>query len=114
MSKTNKQPAAPGPNAATGNLDPRSLEERIKAAQGKSSYVPDEDERHLYHVKMDRPAFDPTTGERKGAKPFKQKFTVQDWRNHLEHGAQLGYITEVIWNPELYAGANEAPEQDPE
>ena len=103
MSKTNKQPAAPLDEAA-----------RIKAAQGKSSYVPDEDERHLYHVKMDRPAFDPTTGERKGAKPFKQKFTVQDWRNHLEHGAQLGYITEVIWNPELYTGKEVAAQEEPE
>ncbi len=88
---------------------PLDKEARIKAAQGKSSYRPAANEMHLYHIKMDRPVFDPASGVKKGPRPYIQKFTVQDWKNHLTHGQALGYTTEIMWNPEAYAG-NETPE----
>ena len=89
--------------------------DRIKAAQGKGSYLPEEHERHLFHVKMDKPVFNPQTGE-KGSKPFIQKFTVQDWRDQQKHGAHLGYLNVVLWDPEAYSGVQtpevESPEED--
>ena len=77
---------------------------KIKAAQGESSYVAAPKERHLYHVKLDKPAFSPKDGK-KLSKAFIQKFTVQDWKNHLAHAKGLGFTAEVLWNPEEYAKA---------
>lgn len=77
---------------------------KIKAAQGESSYVAAPKERHLYHVKLDKPAFSPKDGK-KLSKAFIQKFTVQDWKNHLAHAKGLGFTAEILWNPEEYAKA---------
>lgn len=77
---------------------------KIKAAQGESSYVAAPKERHLYHVKLDKPAYSPKDGK-KLSKAFIQKFTVQDWKNHLAHAKGLGFTAEVLWNPEEYAKA---------
>jgi hypothetical protein len=80
------------------------MEAKIKAAQGESSYLADEKERDLYHIKLDKPAYSPKDGK-KLSKAFIQKFSVSDWKNHLKHGAGLGFTHDVLWNPEAYAQA---------
>lgn len=80
------------------------MEAKIKAAQGESSYVADPKERHLFHVKLDKPAFNPKDGK-KISKAFIQKFSVQDWKNHEKNGKGLGFTADVLWNPEEYAKA---------
>lgn len=94
-------------------LSPSSLEDRIKAAQGKGAYVADENERHLYHVKMDKQVFNPATGE-KASKAFIQKFTVQDWRDQQKHGVHLGFTMNVLWNPEAYLGETKPVQEEQE
>jgi hemolysin activation/secretion protein len=91
------------PEAAKKEAE-KAEQAKIKAAQGESSYVAAPKERHLYHVKLDKPTFSPKDGK-KLSKAFIQKFTVQDWKNHLAHAKGLGFTAEVLWNPEEYAKA---------
>lgn len=73
---------------------------RTKAAQN-GSYVPKEDERNIYHVKLDKPAFDPKSGK-KLSKEYIQKFTVAEWNSFVKNSSGLGYTMVIMWNPELF------------
>lgn len=78
----------------------KAEEARIKRAQS-GSYLPDVKERKLFHVKLDKPAFNPQDGK-KLSKAFIQKFTVADWKHFEKNSKGLGYTTEIMWNPEEY------------
>jgi len=73
---------------------------RIKSAQ-TGSYLPEPKERGIFHVKMDKPAFNPQDGK-KLSKAFIQKFTVADWKHFEKNNKGLGYTVEIMWNPEAY------------
>ena len=76
------------------------LQAKIEAAQ-TGSYLPKEKERNLYHVKLDKPAYNPKTGE-KLSKEFIQKFTEAEWNQFKRNSAGLGYEMEIMWNPETF------------
>lgn len=73
---------------------------RIKAAQS-GSYLPEVKERGIFHAKLDKPYFDPKTGN-KISKAFIQKFTIADWNSFIKNSTGLGYTIEIVWNPEIY------------
>jgi hypothetical protein len=73
---------------------------RIKAAQN-GTYIPKESERGIFHVKLDKPAFDPKSGA-KLSKEYIQKFTQAEWNQFLKNSSGLGYTMEIMWNPEVY------------
>lgn len=73
--------------------------EAMKKSAEISSYTPKENEKGLYHVKLDRPAFDPKSGQ-KISKSFIQKFTKAEWSQFEKNSTGLGYTIEVVWNPE--------------
>ena len=77
------------------------LEAKIKAAQGDGSYLAKENERGLFHIKLEKPAHDPQTGK-KLSKPFIQKFTPVDFKQFETANRGLGYTIVVLWNPEEY------------
>lgn len=70
----------------------------------KNDYVPGEGEKHLYHVRLEKPLYNSKTGERL-SKPFIQKMTKAEYRAFVSgpQGAtnadRLGYTVEVLWNP---------------
>ena len=72
---------------------------RTKLFQNGSSYVPKETEQNLYHVKLDKPAFDPKSGN-KLSKEYIQKFTVAEWNQFIKNSSGLGYTMDILWNPE--------------
>ena len=72
---------------------------RTKLFQNGSSYVPKETEQKLYHVKLDKPAFDPKSGK-KLSKEYIQKFTIAEWNQFIKNSSGLGYTTDILWNPE--------------
>lgn len=73
---------------------------RIKNAQ-TGSYLPEEKERKLVHVKMDKPHYSKNDGK-KLSKAFIQKFTDAEWNHFKKNSAGLGYKIEIMWNPALY------------
>lgn len=83
-------------------LKKRDLENkaRVTAAQ-TGTYLPKDNERNIFHVKMDKPAFDPKTGK-KLSKEFIQKFTTAEWNQFEKNCAGLGYTMEILWNPTLF------------
>lgn len=70
-----------------------------KLFQNGSSYVPKETEQNLYHVKLDKPAFDPKSGK-KLSKEYIQKFTIAEWNQFIKNSSGLGYTMDILWNPE--------------
>lgn len=74
---------------------------RVKNAQS-GSYLPNQKEKGLFHVKMDKPSFHPSTGK-KLSKAFIQKFTVREWAHFVKYSGGLGYTMEILWNPTLYS-----------
>ena len=81
----------------------KAAEKKIEAAQGDADndYLPDEDERHLFHVKMEKRVFSPSTGE-KLTKDFVQKYNSKEWGAYKKNGGGLGFTCTVLWNPENY------------
>lgn len=73
---------------------------RIKGAQN-GSYLPEENERGIFHVKLDKPAYDPKSGK-KLSKEYIQKFTQAEWNSFEKNSAGLGYEQTIMWNPEVY------------
>lgn len=104
-SKANKAAAAADDFAAdelndiVGEVD---VEAKIAAAQGAGKYLADESERHLYHVKVDKPVFSSKDGK-KLSKAYIQKFSIGDFKNFKRHALSLGFTISVVWNPEAYA-----------
>ena len=72
---------------------------RTKLFQNGLSYVPKESEQNLYHVKLDKPAFDPKSGK-KLSKEYIQKFTIAEWNQFIKNSSGLGYTMDILWNPE--------------
>ena len=74
--------------------------------QLKKDYVPDNSEKHLFHVLLDKPRFDSRTGK-KLSTPFVQKFTKTEFsaltskknENDKSNADMLGYEVTVLWNP---------------
>lgn len=74
---------------------------KIEAAQDGSDYLPEENERHLVHVKMEKKVFSPSTGK-KLTKDFVQKYNTKEWSAFQKNGGGLGFTCTVLWNPENY------------
>lgn len=73
---------------------------RIKGAQ-VGEYLPDESERGLFHVTLDKPAFNPKDGK-KLSKAYTQKFTIAEWNQFSKNSSGLGYEQTIVWNPTIY------------
>lgn len=76
-------------------------EDEMKVESGEdveTSYVPQENEKNLYHALLDKPAFDPRTGK-KCSKEVTQKFTEAEWNLFAKHYEGLGYTIKMLWNP---------------
>lgn len=76
------------------------LKARIKGAQ-VGDYLPEEKERGIFHVTLDKPAFNPKDGK-KLTKAYTQKFTVAEWNQFSKNCGGLGYEQTIVWNPEIY------------
>ena len=76
------------------------IQARIKGAQN-GSYLPEDHERGIFHVKLDKPAFDPKSGK-KLSKEYIQKFTQAEWNQFEKNSRGLGYEQTIMWNPEVY------------
>ena len=76
---------------------------KIEAAQGgaDNDYLPEENERHLFHVKMEKKVFSPSTGK-KLTKDFVQKYNSKEWGACQKNGGGLGFTCTVLWKPENY------------
>jgi hypothetical protein len=76
-------------------------------AEEESGYKPSEKEKHLYHVELEKPLFDKTTGK-KLSKPVVQKFTKAEYNQLVgkknekdkSNAEMLGYIVNVLYKPE--------------
>lgn len=84
----------------------QELEPEQMGAQDKPSYTPQQGEKHLYHVQLEKPFFDSKTGKRLSS-PVVQKFTEAEYkaltgkRNDKDksNAEMLGYTVTVLWNP---------------
>lgn len=71
-----------------------------------SRYVPADNEKHLYHLQLEKQLFDKTTGKRLSA-PYVQKFSERAYNkfmgkkneNDKSNAEMLGYTVTVLWNP---------------
>jgi hypothetical protein len=72
-----------------------------ETVQKRSKCLPVEKERHLFHVQIETPAFDPKTGKRL-SKPKTQIFGANEFTNFKNNAPQLGYEMKILWNPEQY------------
>jgi hypothetical protein len=73
---------------------------RVKASQ-TDGYLPELTERRVFHVRLDKQAFNPLTGE-KITRPILQKFTVADWNQFINNSLGLGYVKTILWDPTFY------------
>lgn len=71
-----------------------------------SRYVPADNEKHLYHLQLEKQLFDKTTGKRLST-PYVQKFSERAYNkfmgkkndNEKSNAEMLGYTVTVLWNP---------------
>ena len=99
-----KAPEAKAPAKKAAAKKGKSADEKkIEAAQGDADndYLPEEKERHLFHVKMEKKVFSPSTGK-KLTKDFVQIYNSKEWGAYQKNGGGLGYTCTVLWNPENY------------
>ena len=96
-----KAPEAKAPEAKAAK--PKPNKKKIEAAQGDADndYLPEEKERHLFHVKMEKKVFSPSTGK-KLTKDFVQMYNSKEWGAFEKNGGGLGFACMVLWNPENY------------
>lgn len=80
-----------------GNWEFREGEERPAV----NDFVPQRNERGLYHIELDKRIFAAEGGKRL-TKAFKVSYTSADYRNFLDHGSNTGYKSRVLWDPTLY------------
>lgn len=88
------------------NLDSKrtsELTKRIKGAQGasKEGYTPEDNEKHLFIVRLDNPFYDSKTGK-KVSKAWEQKYTDVEFKQFYNQKGRLGLEVEILWNPEIY------------
>ena len=75
--------------------------------QQNSEYIPNDDEKHLYHVQLEKPLFNQSTGKRVST-PYVQKFTKAEYnqfvgkknQNDKSNAEMLGYTVKVLYAPE--------------
>ena len=84
---------------AEEELSETEAEMKVESGEDvETSYVPQENEKMLYHALLDKPAFDPITGK-KCSKEYAQKFTEAEWNQFANHYEGLGYTVKMLWNP---------------
>ena len=84
---------------AEEELNETEAEMKVESGEDvETSYVPQENEKNLYHALLDKPAFDPRTGK-KCSKEVTQKFTEAEWNLFAKHYEGLGYTIKMLWNP---------------
>lgn len=79
----------------------------MEQEQQQSKYKPDDKEKHLYHVELEKPLYNPSTGK-KISTPYVQKFTKSEFKqfvgkkgaNDKSNAEMLGYTVKVLFNPE--------------
>lgn len=70
------------------------------------NYIVPDDEKHLYHCRIEVKKFNPETGERL-SKPSLQKFGRKFFeRNGLHNLRQQGYSVDILYNPTEWIKAN--------
>lgn len=87
--------------------DAEVTEETKADAQPDPGYKPAENEKHLYHVELERPHYDKTNGK-KLSKPVIQKFTKKEYNQLVgksnakdrSNAEMLGYTIKVLYKPE--------------
>lgn len=86
---------------------PETAQEQTGTVQAQTSrYVPAENEKHLYHLQLEKQLFDKTTGKRLST-PYVQKFSERAYNkfmgkkneNEKSNAEMLGYTVTVLWNP---------------
>lgn len=65
------------------------------------NYIVPENEKHLFHVKIEQKAFNQNTGKRL-SKPRVQKFGVKMYNRILDDLQRQGFSIEVLYNPTEY------------
>ena len=84
-----------------------TAQEQTGTVQAQTSrYVPADNEKHLYHLQLEKQLFDKTTGKRISA-PYVQKFSERAYNkfmgkkneNDKSNAEMLGYTVTVLWNP---------------
>lgn len=83
---------------AEEEINETEAEMKVESGEEVDSYVPQENEKNLYHAILDKPAFDPRTGK-KCSREFTQKFTEAEWNQFANHYENLGYTIQMLWNP---------------
>lgn len=72
----------------------------------QENYIVPDDEKHLYHCRIEVKKFNPETGERL-SKPSLQKFGRKFFeRNGLHNLRQQGYSVDILYNPTEWIKAN--------
>lgn len=72
----------------------------------QENYIVPDDEKHLYHCRIEVKKFNPETGERL-SKPCLQKFGRKFFeRNGLHNLRQQGYSVDILYNPTEWIKAN--------
>lgn len=72
----------------------------------QENYIVPDDEKHLYHCRIEVRKFNPETGERL-SKPSLQKFGRKFFeRNGLHNLRQQGYTVDILYNPTEWIKAN--------
>lgn len=77
-----------------------------KEEKPKTAYVPNDAEKHLYHVEIEKPLFDSKTGK-KLSTPSIQILTEPEYNalvgkkneNDKSNAEMLGYTVTLLWNP---------------
>ena len=84
-----------------------TAQEQTGTVQAQTSrYVPADNEKHLYHLQLEKQLFDKTTGKRLST-PYVQKFSERAYNkfmgkkneNDKSNAEMLGYTVTVLWNP---------------
>lgn len=86
---------------------PESNNPEMEQEQQQSKYTPAENEKHLYHIELEKPLFDSKTGKRMSV-PYVQKMTKGEYKSFVgkrnekdkSNAEMLGYSVKVLWNPE--------------
>lgn len=65
------------------------------------NYIVPENEKHLFHVKIEQKAFNQNTGKRL-SKPRVQKFGVKMYNRILDDLQRQGFSIDVLYNPTEY------------
>lgn len=77
---------------------------QIRIEDGKeinSGLLPKENERHLFHISMEKPAFDSKTGKKLSTEKI-QKYTQVEFHLYKGQWKIQGWDVKVLWNPIEY------------